>query len=267
MSKRSRRRPRKNDKKTVEQSNDAAHKKEDAADDPLIAAEIEPTPLQPKETEYQHGQQAVRGTMRERVRRIVRWINWWRVFEGVGIAAGILYASVSYLQWRDLRHNFEIEQRAWISVHMSDPNVYGDVSASAALTMTNVGKSPALGIAAHMLFEVVDRHNGPSLVLPRTAYVSRLLFPTDTFPVTITPRDPKTGEGRKLTPTEFANLVKGNSYMAIFGQITYTDQFGMHWTRFCSWHPYNSLFATIPYFFNPRPCVQYNAVGDGEPPK
>src|ERR1022692_1442745 len=45
-----------------------------------------------------------------------RWYQafpWWKVLEGTAFAFGIFYAVVTFWQWRDLRHNFKVDERAW----------------------------------------------------------------------------------------------------------------------------------------------------------
>src|SRR5260370_1141183 len=41
--------------------------------------------------------------------------RWWRIVEGVGVAAVVFYAVVTYFMWRDSHHNFVIDERAWLT--------------------------------------------------------------------------------------------------------------------------------------------------------
>lgn len=45
--------------------------------------------------------------------RTAQRLNW---ISGIGVAGAVVYAVITYFQWRDLRHNFEIDERAWIKV-------------------------------------------------------------------------------------------------------------------------------------------------------
>src|SRR5579872_5423243 len=42
--------------------------------------------------------------------------GWERVLQTTGIIFAIGYAVITFLQWRDLRHNFQVDERAWLDV-------------------------------------------------------------------------------------------------------------------------------------------------------
>jgi hypothetical protein len=191
----------------------------------------------------------------------------WRLVEGIGIAAGIGYASVTYVQWKDLRHNFEVDQRAWVRVRyaiLKDKLSENDVMNSWPLTVQNIGKSPAKHTLVNAQFEIVPKIAPPSLSFnrPHTQVQVSLLFPTDddTFPVALQSNSDKV---HNLSVDEIRDLTSGRSYLAVFALVAYEDQFGEHWTRFCNW----KSFSETPDTFQARDCIAWNEVGDGKPPQ
>jgi hypothetical protein len=58
--------------------------------------------------------------------------------------------------------------------------------------------------------------------------------------------------------------LNGDSYLILFAQAVYADQFGKHWTRVCYWRDYDTRPSGG---FNADTCVAWNSVGDGDPPK
>lgn len=168
-------------------------------------------------------------------------------------AAAAYYAYVSHEQWQDLRHNFAVEQRAWVRSHIVIPDtpVSGfDVS------IMNVGKSPATGEFVNMVYEILDADQSPNFSFDRMHRTGALtaLFPTDytTVPAHLL---------AELTQAQRESLARGQSYVVLFGVIRYSDQFGPHWTRFCDWKSY----GPGPRGFNARACTNWNGFGDGLP--
>lgn len=106
-------------------------------------------------------------------RRTLKWKAWrWtrRIFlkkdrlERVGICFGVAYAIVTIIQWRDLRQNFKIDQRAWVSIGFALPATITP-NASVVVEAKNVGKSPAVRSAGDYLFQVIDSDSAPSFVV------------------------------------------------------------------------------------------------------
>jgi len=58
-----------------------------------------------------------------------------------GIVAGIVYALVTYLQWKDLRRNFETDERGWVRLSFAWP-MPSTQSNHMEIGLQNVGKSP-----------------------------------------------------------------------------------------------------------------------------
>ena len=174
--------------------------------------------------------------------------GWKALLEVIAIPCAIGYAVVTYFQWRDIRHNFEADQRAWIRVQWM---ISDDPASRVKMRVTNTGKTPAFATHTDAVFEIVNRNAVPSLSLSQnhTRNDSPPLFPGDDDGFEVY-------RPIELTTAERQDLIDGRSYLAIFGLVIYGDQFGGHWTRFCNWKGYTAGD------FESRPCVLWNAVGD-----
>jgi hypothetical protein len=172
--------------------------------------------------------------------------KWWKSksfqwykdrFEIIALVAGVGYAVVTYLQWRDLRGNFASAQRSWIRVDLGIPAKL-DPSASIAILLRNIGKSPALRLEGGVMVQVVDADSSPSFpkgTVNLRKILANMLFPSDevSFNSGRTPNNPD-GTVRPLDAEESRRLAAGDAYLAIWGIIAYRDGFGDHWTRFCT---------------------------------
>src|ERR1017187_1018967 len=115
--------------------------KHDAAPEQILA--VTPSPTDTNQAKQPANASPPRRTFGRRV-----WRQTKRIFlkkdrlERVGIMFGVAYAVTTILQWHDLRHNFEVDQRAWIKtefmLNAEIPRV------SLPMKVINVGKSPAL---------------------------------------------------------------------------------------------------------------------------
>ena len=185
--------------------------------------------------------------------------GWKALLEIAAIPFAILYAVVTWFQWHDLH----IEQRAWIKAVL-DWNQFPATN-KVPIQLFNVGKSPAK--TPHMItrMEIVPSKSPPSFVWKFLPHLD------DEFPFDF-PGDSHTAEpsslvdtnlvARKLTDAEAMDIADGKAYVAVFGFVIYSDQFGEHWTRFCTWRAFSKQYSE----FTARPCVQWNAVGDGKSP-
>lgn len=193
---------------------------------------------------------------------------WYKTLEGwkarleiAAIPFIIGYAVVTFFQWRDLRHNFEVDQRGWIKVNVDMPTALGPQS-PVVVGMQNVGKSPALELFGGVVVQLVDAKSAPSFPSGTQIrqFEASMLFPSEpiSFDSGRTPANPD-GTLRPLDEREMGRLTSGNAYLAAFGVIAYKDQFGDHWTRFCS----SKSYQAGPRDFHWRSCVRWNAVGDG----
>src|SRR5580698_7458177 len=92
--------PGKQDVQSIDQQAHTGQEYQAAAIHPIVASQPTPSPQNTHEPN----------------KRWYRRIPWWKLLEGLGIVGVIWYAGITHLQWRDLRHNFEANERAWISI-------------------------------------------------------------------------------------------------------------------------------------------------------
>lgn len=186
------------------------------------------------------------------------------LFAGIAASGAILYGWIAFSQWRDLRHNFEVDQRAWLKVEVEMPARPLNSQTPVVVTVRNVGKSPALKLFGGVIVQVVDAKSAPSYPPSGKGEMRQvavnMIFPADltTFSSGRTPNN-LDGTMRPLSDDEMRSLSAGDSYLAAFGIIAYQDQFGDHWTRFCAPKSYQAE----PKDFYWRSCILWNAVGDG----
>jgi hypothetical protein len=196
-----------------------------------------------------------------------RWKTWKRFLFVAGIFGGVAYSWITYKQWHDLRHHFEIEQRSWIKAGWDwsvFPNVQG-----LYLQFTNFGKHPALESQMVAILEVIESGSHPTFSFKNRPVLRdrmSLIFPGDTtrLPDPIPLMDSQ-AKPRKLTADEARLLSAGKAYVAIWGVVIYRDDFGDHWTRFCDWKPFPLSQDNLPY--DAQSCISWNSVGDGKYPE
>jgi hypothetical protein len=130
--------------------------------------------------------------------------------------------------------------------------------------LVNIGKSPITGIHAEAAMEIISFDQRPSFSLkqPHNVHNQANLFPNDSSRFAKMLWDSKTGDPRPFTAEEIGSLTDGTSYLAVFEWIVYTDQFGLHWSRFCGWNPDYSLVRAKGA--NAISCLGWNRVGDGK---
>jgi hypothetical protein len=218
------------------------------------AATVKPTPEDSAESHTPGG---------KRIPWWARWRSWKEVLEGIGIVAAILYACITYFQWRDLRHNFEAGERAWVKLGYIWPPLTSDQIATMNGDLVNIGKSPITFLYAEGAFEIVDATNPPSLSIhrARSTHGEAPFFPSDHSQFPILLFDQTTKKPRSFTADEINGLRNGTLYAAVYGMIIYRDQFSAHWYRFCSWNPGYGVAGTA----NAGDCVNWNVAGDGKP--
>ena len=191
--------------------------------------------------------------------------GWKTLFEMVAIPFAIAYAVVTGFEWRDLKHNFDKEQRSWVKIAYSWPPLTTNQDIAMNGVLINVGKSPVRYLFAEGVVEIVDVMGTPSFNFKQrhTTHNDMVLFPSDTSAMSLPLWDQQTKKPRPFTPEEISSLQAGRSYLAAFGDMIYADEFGVHWYRFCSYTTY------LPglYVDNPYPCVYWNRMGDGKIPK
>jgi hypothetical protein len=109
--------------------------------------------------------------------------GWKIIAELIAIPFAIGYAVVTYFQWKDLRHNFEVDQRALVKIGFDIPNAIDPVATLGALQVTalNTGKSPALRARIDASVEIVEYSTPPTFSFSKSHGVIDvgMLFPND----------------------------------------------------------------------------------------
>jgi hypothetical protein len=168
-------------------------------------------------------------------------------------------ADIAHDQWQDLRHNFEVDQRAWMKVTCPLPVKLIELL-SAKTEAKNFGKSTATEVDLFVRIAVVDKGLPPPFAQSENAKSFRAhigpMFPADVEPFLLS--DIAKISGFSLTEPQKKSLAFGDSYVAVYGGVVYIDQFGAHWTRFCNWMAYS-----LESGYNADACVAFNAIGEG----
>lgn len=164
--------------------------------------------------------------------------------------------------------------RSWIEMRMAPPLDKGDFRKQLAkiktldfdLTFANVGKVPARTIAMDMGVEVLDNLQPAALNFGSFHYsvTSNILFPgreSRTAAILYAPgakvNDPSNA-AVVISPALRRELENGTKYIVVYSQVTFADNFGNHWLRYCGW----LTFSYKPNTYASKNCVDYNGTGD-----
>lgn len=248
--------PRQEDKETNQPQQTASEKDDSAKGKVSLPRDIPPSPTNTKKPQKP-------------------WYKtpdgWKTAVELVAIPFAIGYAVVTYYEWKDLRHNFTIEQRSWLKATLDWSKFQTDNSVP--IVIANFGKSPAVNPRIMGKMEILDADSLPTFIwklTPHSVDQESLIFPGDprfAFGAAMLEKTSKEDRYtfRRLTPDEALRLANGKSYVIVWGFIIYDDSFGNHWTRFCEWKNFPKD-PTEYREFQARPCVVWNSVGDGKSP-
>lgn len=160
--------------------------------------------------------------------------------------------DIANSQWQDLRHNFAVEQRAWVGVDRVDSsgslsreqNLY---SYHLRITFRNTGKTPALRLGigiklanqgdAALVDERVWNRAFPEFNIPVES-VGEVIAPEGTFEYDIPGI-------RTRTKDEHGNAIAN----FVLGRLSYDDIFrgGRHTTAFCIVHIAGDRFVPCLY--------------------
>ena len=168
------------------------------------------------------------------------------MLEAIGLVAAIGYAFVTYLQWKDLRHNFIVDQRPWLA--MQRINTTAEVKAGvrfwAFTDMKNFGKTPANHVHGERVLRIICGG------FPADPYYPHLAFPVPSRPDLnqrvynmLMPGEAQsiepTGMEHALTEDETKEPTSGRCQLYFYGKIEYCDIFGdFHYRHVCGqWLP------------------------------
>jgi hypothetical protein len=202
--------------------------------------------------------------------------RWWGLtrFEWVisclTLLAAIIAGLTGIILWKQVKES-QIDQRAWIVARQNGTiQALPDEALALPIRASNVGKTPARNIVGRYYVDVIKNGEAPNFDYnerrPLHKMYSGDLFPNDNVD-TFAQRYVAKPESQTdtlvwaLSDTEYRQLMRGTSYVAVHGILTYEDVFRVrHWKTFCMWFP----FASVDY--STGACVAHNANDDhGEP--
>jgi len=145
------------------------------------------------------------------IHKIKLWV------EIAALAGAFIYAAIAYEQWQAQLGAMKIDQRAWVSVDVSEK--IGKFSVS----MKNTGKTPALNVIYFAAFSGDKRGVIPEI--PKTEPTLQFL---------VAPGDTQTASNFEMNYLQAFNLGGDRNYVQ--GNISYDDIFGKtHHTIYCYW--------------------------------
>jgi len=184
--------------------------------------------------------------------------GWKAVFEIVAIPFAIWYAVITYFQWRDLRGNFQIDQRAWVGIVAISPDEPEESDGEFSfkdlwISMRNSGKTPALRMSAENLKIVrqPDRDPSPDYDALREGVpgVTNININVEQ-PLRNGVLAPNSETKISFMPTIRRYTFRGNGIATYFvGKLTYDDMFPStprHSTTFCIMHSGKGVFIACP---------------------
>lgn len=171
------------------------------------------------------------------VARVFSWPRWKRTFEFIGVAAAVFYAVVSYNQWRDLRHNFEVSQRAWLGVDLVHAlNYKANQHLGVGIDFKNTGLTPATVVSATATITSWARSSRGDFAENAVIQADKLfvgplsqmaIAPGATSPIQIV-------EPNETDEATFDSMAAGTVQHHFSGSVLYRDAFGhMGETTFC----------------------------------
>ncbi len=173
------------------------------------------------------------------------WGGFWkRALEILAVLGLGVYCTLTFMQWRDFRHNFETDERGWISPSFTfnsekvflegDAFVPGKMfDGYAVIKILNSGKTPIFRTESHVWVEILDHDSPPTFTWQgsmHTITYGGLIFPGKSVDIE-SHRFRLSGEIFNPTDAEIEALRSDTDYVVAYGYTVYSDSFGMHWTR------------------------------------
>ena len=191
--------------------------------------------------------------------------RWWRFVEGIGIAAVVFYALITWCMWRDSHNNFVVDERAWVSVPVPTVFPLNGTSIPVASQLVNTGKTPAKTVEGDVVATVLNKGEEPALGdfsvgHPHNRVYVGAIFPGAPIPMTISVVHYGPQAADAIVPDDALrqDIANGNRFIIFYGRITYYDVFGIqHWTQFCT----GSGSAMLDSL---KKCIGYNDVDNNK---
>jgi hypothetical protein len=165
----------------------------------------------------------------------------------------VIISEQLYLMQRQMT----VVQRSWLQVRMTTEPTLKDTKDRIIVRVINKGGTPAGDITVQSAFEVVPFYKGPSFDYERTHNMTTvpILFQQGDADI-LTKLYTPDGELTQLTDAQRRDLIAGQSYLAVYGTVTYEDNFGAWCTHFCFWKGFR-----IGQDYRTQTCREYNKVG------
>ncbi len=157
-----------------------------------------------------------------------------------------------------------LEQRAWVEPTLvQEKLVKGQVVARpnapvlVFVRQTNTGKVPAWNVNSEFIVDIVEANQSPSFDYKRDHFgnYGGVLYPSGKFDLSVpwllpgsTVENPTV-----LSKPTYDRLMMGQTYIVIFGKLSYTDAYGDHAQQWCTWWAYKTGLD-----FHAKACVDYN---------
>jgi hypothetical protein len=143
---------------------------------------------------------------------------WWRIVEGIGIAAAVVVAVINACQWSDANKNFRIDERAWIGLSKVLLNIpYSAEHIGITPLLINTGKTPGYCEGVNV---TITSTGSPNQVILSKSLPCSVMSPGGIFPLEISEPD------RSVPTDEFDRLTSRRISHEFRVTIRYRDAFG-----------------------------------------
>lgn len=198
---------------------------------------------------------------------------WIEVATLVVVAA---YTSITFWQAcstsqavSDSSEHFVLDERPWITITYDTAPIGINSPVVSRFHIVNTGKTAAKNLSVDANIEIVSAKEAPTFNKRGVnVVVQNIMLPNSPSDANIGRRqrtDSRRDEPVVLSEAEYNSLRQGDSYMATYADVTYSDLFGIsHWQRFCGWNAYFAGQASaqgvpmLDKYFNSFTCVSYN---------
>jgi hypothetical protein len=168
--------------------------------------------------------------------------RWWRIVEGIGVAAVVVYAVITWGMWRDSHDNFFIDERAWLSVPARTAFPLTGTFVPALTQIVNSGETPARAVEVDVVATVLNKGEEPALGdfsvgHPHNHAYTGAVFLGAPIPMTAPVVHYGPAMVESIVPEDALRpeIANGKRYIFFYGRITCYDVFGIqHWTQFCT---------------------------------
>jgi hypothetical protein len=137
--------------------------------------------------------------------------------------------------------NSRREQRAWINISLGQITWNEGEPIYAAITVANVGKTPAKNYFLHAVIRLVPNNleaeevlsSFPYQGIPHFQSFAGIMTSGATHTGTATSLD-QNSNPRILSKEELSEMDTGKAFIVVYAEVKYQDIFGVdHWTRSC----------------------------------